>query len=388
MYTGDLEYLRQYYKNMAAALDGFYPRLMNKQTGLVEKGPLGTGGYGDYGFIRRTGPVTYYNALYVYALRLAAILAKSLEAADATMLAHDAERWLVRADAISAALNEHNFDHNEGLFFDGKCSRGEVYCPTHAQDGNSLAIIGGVVGRGTNGSHPRATARGILERWSDIAEREWGNAFYSNSFIQGDFGDRTYAFISYFEIAARFETGMTDSALEEMRRLWGYMARRDPGVTFWEGSDPRYNQDSFKSMAHGWSTGVVALLTRYVLGVTPEGLGFAPWKVKPRAGDLWWARGTVPVPGGNADRGIRVAWSRTESGAFSLQVAAPEGLDRGIVAVPVGTGRAAVKVNGELVWRDGAVGLSTAKLEDGYVEFEVRGTDFSIVVEASEEGEL
>ena len=386
MHTGDMKYLRQYYPNMVAVLDGFYPSLMNNETGLVEKGRRGTGGWGDYAFIRRTGPVTYYNALYVYALRLASVLAGSLSATSNDTRSHDAERWTLRADSVSTALKEHNFDHTEGLFYDGTCSRGKVYCPTHAQDGNSIAILAGVVSQETGGDPTLPTAQSILRRWGNITARDWGNAYYSNSFLAGDYGDRTYAFISYFEIAARFETGLVDSALEEMRRLWGYMASRDPGVTFWEGSDPSYNRDSFKSMAHGWSSGVVALLTRYVLGVTPEGPGFTKWKVKPREGDLSWARGVVPVPG--SKEGIRVAWSRAGSGSFSLEVKVPEGLDGGIIAVPVISRPVDVRVNNEVVWGDGVVGQVSAKLVDGYVEFEAQGSEFSIVVDPAEGGEL
>ncbi len=52
-------------------LDDYYPAHMDSRTGLVHK----PDGYGDYAFLRRTGPVTYYNVLYVHALRRAADLA-------------------------------------------------------------------------------------------------------------------------------------------------------------------------------------------------------------------------------------------------------------------------------------------------------------------------
>ena len=49
------------------------------------------------------------------------------------------------------------------------------------------------------------------------------------------YSSRVYAFISYFEMAARFETGLADSALAQIRATYGHMAAQDPGVTMWEG---------------------------------------------------------------------------------------------------------------------------------------------------------
>ncbi|SPO02888.1 related to alpha-L-rhamnosidase A [Cephalotrichum gorgonifer] len=365
LHTGDLAYLDKYYPNMAATLDDYYPPLMDKSTGLVVK----PGGYGDYAFLPRSGPVTYYNVLYVHALRRATLLARH-RGSDYDA---DAERWESRATELSAAVNAHNFDAGAGAFFDGTCGSGGEYCATHAQDGNSIAIVGGVA--------DAERAESILKYWASAASREWGNSFYDNNALGGDFGERTYAFISYFEIVARFETaGMVGSAFEEMRRLWGYMAARDPGVTFWEGTGDSYNSDSFKSRSHGWSTGVVPLLSRYVLGVAPTSPGFETWSVKPRTGDddVSWARGEVPVPGGG--EGIRVWWEKVEGRGFEMGVQVPDGLGEGKIAVPV-EGRAIVRVNGEVVWdgaEDGSGRVGKRKRTaiatgDGYVEFEASG---------------
>lgn len=65
----------------------------------------------------------------------------------------------------------------------------------------------------------------------------------------------------------------------------------------------------------GRDPGVVASLSGYVLGVTPEEPGFKRWRVKPmatrdgdQAGNILWARGEVPVPGSRVGEGIRVVW--------------------------------------------------------------------------------
>ena len=68
--------------------------------------------------------------------------------------------------------------------------------------------------------------------------RPYGNSFYDNDLVQETFSQRVYAFISYFEIDARFKTGLADSALDQIRRMYGWMASQDPGITAWEGIGP------------------------------------------------------------------------------------------------------------------------------------------------------
>lgn len=257
MYTGDTAYISKYYQNMVKVLDIFYPSITDSNTQLITKGLGVSGGYGDYAFIGRTGPVTYYNALYVIALNNAASIAKSLGGHD-----NDATRWTARATTVSAAINSNNWDKIEEVYFDGSC--GPAHCNTHAQDGNSLSIVGGVANS--------TRAASVLSYLAKNNARPYGNSFYDNDVVRDGYSQRVYAFISYFEIEARFMSGQADSALEEIRRLYGWMANHDPGITMWEGIGPNGSpyEQGFTSMAHGWSSGVVPALTNHVLGVTPK----------------------------------------------------------------------------------------------------------------------
>jgi hypothetical protein len=98
LYTGDRQYATRYYPTLLKVLDTWYPSVTD-DAGLLSKGLNGTGGYGDYAFLGRTGRVTYYNALYVQALQNAAELARLLgQQADAT-------RWSTRADNVAQAVN-------------------------------------------------------------------------------------------------------------------------------------------------------------------------------------------------------------------------------------------------------------------------------------------
>ncbi|KAG4028194.1 hypothetical protein MFRU_023g00310 [Monilinia fructicola] len=367
MYTGDNNYIQTYYHTLLKVLDGFYPSVTDTNTNLITKGVGVSGGYGDFAFLPRSGPVSYYNALYVLALQNAAVIAKSQGQSS------DASRWLTRAKTVSDALNSHNFDNSVGAFFDGYSSGGScdnTFCNTHAQDGNSISILAGV----TNSSRSNS----ILNYLSKANSRPYGNSFYDNDVLSSGFSQRVYAFISYFEISARFKTNLVSSALDEIRRLYGWMANNDPKVTQWEGIGPNGSpyEQGFTSMAHGWSTGIVPALSNYVLGVLPTGPGFSTWTVKPYPGDLSWAKGQVPTPRGP----INVDWSINSDGWFVLSVAAPADTT-GTLSLPVAFGGSAkrdanaeVLVDGKTAWDNGPVAFD-AKFDssDGYISLVLPG---------------
>lgn len=335
MYTGDTDYVTQYYQNIVNVLDKFYPSVTNTVTQLVDKGVGIAGSYGDYAFLPRNGPVTYFNVLYVLALNRAASIATFLGGHD-----EDAARWTARAQNVSASVNGLLFDASVSAFYDGIC--GATPCSTHAQDGNSISIISGVANA--------TTANSILSYLSKANTRPYGSSFYDNDIVGAGFSQRVYAFISYFEIDARFKTGLADSALDEIRRLYGWMSSHDPEITAWEGigeNGTKY-EGAFTSLAHGWSTGIVPALTNNVLGVTPTGPGFSTYNLKPIPGDVEWAKGVVPTPKGP----ITVSWSsNTNSGTFSLTWSAPDGCN-GTISVPVSNSTVPVYLDSQLEERD------------------------------------
>jgi hypothetical protein len=155
-----------------------------------------------------------------------------------------------------------------------------------------------------------------------------------------------YAFTSYPEIVARFLSGRADSALDQIRRTYGWMDRHDPGITDWEGIGPGGSlyEGAYTSMAHGWSTGVLPALTHQLLGASPLSPGYATWEVRPHPGDVAWAQGELPTPHG----GLGVEWART-GGEFSLTVRVPA-RTRGSVALPTGGRNVVVRAGGRLLW--------------------------------------
>lgn len=344
MYTGDTGFAMKYYNVMQKVLDDYYGRNLTASGGLLNK----TNGYGDYAFLPRSGVITYYNALYAHALKSAAKLAE--------ILGHESDHntWASRAIGINQELLARNWDASVGAFYDGgPCPNksGDLICDVHAQDGNGLAIIAGTVNS--------SMATTLLDYYGNSTALPYGNAFYDKDLLQDGFSQRVYAFISYFELVARFTTaGAESSAYEEMKRLYGWMSTHDPEVTFWEGIGPNGSpyEDGFTSMAHGWSTGIVPLMSNYVLGIKPTGPGFKTWEICPviDGGNLTWARGQVGTPHGP----VQVSWSKNDN-TFELYIDTPKGTS-GVICVPSPRSKDnSVSVDGEKV-----KGTKTAAIEE------------------------
>lgn len=110
-------------------------------------------------------------------------------------------------------------------------------------------------------------------------------------------------YYAYFVIAAMGRLGLTEEALRFVRHEWGGMIHRG-ATTFWEEYNPlwwhgRGYWSYQESLCHGWSAGVTAWLSNYVLGVRPRSAGFASTVIAPHLGDLQWVRGRVPTPQGD-----------------------------------------------------------------------------------------
>jgi hypothetical protein len=379
LYTGDLALARQLWPNLVRVLDRWYPSLFGAD-GLISD-PWKRN---DYAFVPRTGRVvTYYNALYVLALRDAAKLARW-----ANEPGH-ARAWTLRADRFARRINALLWDPKAGAYVDAAGSRA-----AHPLDGNALALVSDVATPGM--------ARRVLAFISSRLERPWGAVMSDTTALDArtsirpaltfvlaaaavigigalirlryrrfprpvgyvvaalglvmailgvtalfgqtktDFSQRTYPFISYFALEARFAAGEGLQAVNEIRRTWGPMATDPdaPGTT-WEyslGAKGLSLLGPQTSLAHGWSTGSLALLTNDVLGVRPVAPGFSQFLVAPMVDGLRWAHGTVPTPRGP----ITVAW-RTSSSGTSITIRAPKN-ESALVKLPTPSSR--VSLNG------------------------------------------
>lgn len=326
IHTGKLEFLDQYFGIMEKALDDFYLTHRDDTSGLISR----PSGYGDFAFVNRDGIVSYYNALYVMALKAGATCAE--------WMGRNRTEWLERSNNISTAINTIFWDDNAGAYRNSESSS------SHPQDANAIAILAGV-------ADPEQ-AKSILDYLSQTTARAYGNAFMDDDSLVTGGSQRVYAFISAFEIRARFMIGDAGSALDEIRRLHSWMLTHDPNSSFWEGigSDGSLYEGGFTSAAHGWSTGIVAILTNYVLGMHIMSPGGLAWELSPAAVDnVSWAQGRVFTTEGPLD----VYWGDLGQ-EFVLNITVPR-RTRGNVKIPPISGKKYFQVfrNDLKVWENG-----------------------------------
>lgn len=339
LYSGDLDYARTYWPTLERLMDQWFPAVTDAD-GLLSKGLDGTGGYGDYQFSSRQGEGTYYNAMYVLALRDGAALARKLGHATT------AAAWNERAEQVAQRINARLWDTGAGAYTEQGTQ--------HWEDGNSMAVVAGVA--------DAARARSVTGFMTRALTRDWGNATNDSG------SDRVYPLFNYYDALARFRTGDDDGALELIRRTWGWMLDHGGPGTTWEaigpGGDFATYEGTYSSMAHGWSAGAAAALSTDVLGIRPTGYGFDRYAFIPHPGRLAWTRGAMPSPHGS----ITASWHHDAgSGVFAEHLDSPGGTVAS-AGVPTFGRRINVSVDGTVVW-NGTKALSHHAHSDGRYVF-------------------
>jgi hypothetical protein len=293
----------------------------------------------DWGRLEVGGEEMAANALLYHVLREASAIAPVVgDSASASL--YESE-----ASSLRQTIEARLWDPNARMYRDTPGSS------LHPQDGNSLALWFGI---------PETTARSkevsanLRSRWNSFGavtpERPGGIATFPGS----------------MEVMAHFVADDDESALDLIRREWGYMLSSPMGTgsTFWEGflEDGSFDYGgSYVSLAHGWATGPTAALTEYVAGVGPELSSTAQFHFIPHTGDLYEVSAIVPLPKGV----VGVNW-RNEPGRFIATVRAPASAS-GVYGIPVSSDSASVLVDGQLVWSSCA---SVPVTQFGEVSFE------------------
>jgi len=278
-----------------------------------------------------TTHVSEFNLDYVQSLKHASALATAL--GDSATASTYADRAALVATAINANLRSE-----AGLYEISNTRTGYT-----AQDANAKAVLYGVA--------PAAEASGILATLATDLGTSYGPmAFDASYFTTYNGGAGVISpYISNWEVLARLEQGDTAGALSIINKLWGRMVSEGDyysGAT-WESLNATtgYPVDNNISLAHAWSSGPTAALSKYVLGVRPATPGFKTWLIQPQTGSLAWASGRVPTPFG----AITFKWAvNHDSVPFGAELIVPPGTT-GTLNVPVISGARVVRVNGSVV---------------------------------------
>ncbi|MFF2655153.1 alpha-L-rhamnosidase C-terminal domain-containing protein [Streptomyces sp. NPDC058045] len=254
-----------------------------------------------------------------------------------------------RAARLKSAVEKAGYwDESAGLYRDRPDGPG---ASLHPQDGNALAVWFGLA----DGPRARAVSTALAGRWTAVG-----------ALTPEKHAAAVHPFPGSMEVHAHFAAGRAGTALDLIRREWGYMLGAPHGTasTFWEGYRTDGTSDyhaSYMSAAHGWATGPTSALTFWLLGVSPVADGSAGHRVMPHPGGLEHAQGRLTTASGV----ISVSWRVRPNGWFDLSVSSPQGLDD--VAVPVPEeGPTVIRRGRRRAW-DRSSRFHGTRLEDGYV---------------------
>src|SRR5262249_360194 len=152
--------------------------------------------------------------------------------------------------ALQAPFAGAFWDASAGAFRDSPS--GPV---VHPQDGNAFAILAGLAT-----PSQAASALAYLDRTTRLRR---GNALpdanaWREAPCNGLSSQCVFPFISYFDLEARYAAGADPSALDELRRTWGWMLSSTAGTTGtdWEAIGAGGSIDGYEraasSLAAGW----------------------------------------------------------------------------------------------------------------------------------------
>jgi alpha-L-rhamnosidase len=301
-FAGDTAILRELYPAIAKMMNNIRKKYLEPKTGLFS---IQAWNMFDWTKVDDQHNLVTHNNLF-----LAGALQTTVRIAQALGLKAQARDWQKWTTDLTDRINKYLWSEKRQAYIDSIHNDGtpslSISRPT-----NTLALLYDIA--------PPNRAKKIQplvlgEKTKDIVP--FGSPF------------ALFYLLEYFAKSGRFDK-LTDLVREE----WGFMV--DQGATaFWE------TLRKTRSNCHAWSAAPTYFLSRYVLGVHPEGPGFEKVLFQPNILDLKFAKGSVPIPGGN----INVSWERTRS-EFKMEIEKPVNLS-GRLQLPPELKIAALKING------------------------------------------
>lgn len=237
------------------------------------------------------------------------------------------QNWAPKAEALKAAANNLLWDASTGLYHDNETTT------LSPQDGNAWAVKANLT---LSSEQSTAISQALKARWGTYGAPapEAGSPLTISPFIGS------------FELEAHLLAGDPQSALQLIRRQWGFMLD-DPRMTnstFIEGYSADgslhyapYTNDPRVSHAHGWSTGPTSLLSFYVAGIHLTSASGETWMMAPQPGDLVNIEAGFQTSLGTFSNSIK-ATGCTNGVVEEMTFVTPEGT-MGVVVLPGVCGR-------------------------------------------------
>jgi len=285
------------YPNVARALQWF-ERYLNEDNLLTDV-PLWV--FVEWAETDKKGQVTALNAQYVAALRAAARLAQAVSHERA------AEKYLLLAERVAAAINSLLWDEARGVYADAR--RHACLSRRISQQSNAAAIAWEIAPR-ERWSRMFAT---ILDEKRLVLTHGLGREGQVTPFDEESQVVMAQPFYSHFLHRALRMDGRVGTLIDNIRRRWSALLA-DGESTFRE----TWQLEPITSKCHAWSATPTFDLSTDLLGVSPIADGFRRLRIAPQTADLQWARGRYPTPHGE----VGVEW-RNDAGGLHLNIVVP-----------------------------------------------------------------
>ncbi|KAI1805334.1 glycoside hydrolase family 78 protein [Daldinia bambusicola] len=317
LYSGDVDFIRGIWTKYLLAMS-FISNQLDSSLGLLNI----TGYSDDWGRFNVTSTQASAQVLFYRTLITGSALATWIGDTTGTN-----STWLEAAAKLRGVINAQLWDKKSGAFHDSLETR-DANINLHPQDGNSLAVLFGVV----NATSDRAQdiSSSLTKNWTPIGAES------------PELTGEVSTFISSFEIQAHLLVGQAQRALDLIRTSWGWYLNNENGTqsTMVEGylidgtwgyrHDAGYEEDySYTSHSHGWATGPVTALTEYILGLSIIGLAGSAWQIAPQFGDLSHAEGGFTTSLGK----YFASWTVNSDGSYILEYSVPKGTS-GVLLLP------------------------------------------------------
>jgi len=271
-YTGDKEFIRQFYPRMQSLME--YCLSRRNADGFME------GLAGDWVFIdwaeglSKKGEVSFEQLL----------LARSLEAmAISAEIAND-KAGSTRYNKLASELKTKIFAN-------------------YWSDEKHALVHSRVDGKQTDNVTRYANMFGIFFNYFTEAQKQ---AVKKHVLLNDNIQKITTPYMRFYELEALCAMGEQPYVLKEMKDYWGGMLKLG-ATSFWEEFNPSksgadhysmYGREFGKSLCHSWGSSPLYLLGKYYLGVKPLSPAYETWVVEPNLGGLKWMEGKVPTPNG------------------------------------------------------------------------------------------
>jgi len=263
-----------------------------EEIGFLDWSPVPLGG--------RFEELSWLQAKYVGGLRHAARLARWLDDSSS------ATRWQQQAERLEKLIGERFWSAAAGFIH----TLNHVG-PCHALKDHYQKTYVEKIALGPSGASRQCNAVAVLAGIGTDAQRQ---IILDRVFRNPAIAPIITPYFRYYEDCARALCGDPGGALEDMVGYIGDMVEREDAASIWEAYDPsvrdlrRYSNGRDvtwhwpTSLCHGWSSGLVPLTQRYLLGIEPVQPGFTEVRLQPATTARWSFEATVPTPHG----GIRV----------------------------------------------------------------------------------